>query len=262
MAPRPTTRKLPSVGRDELCTFLDNTLGIAAVADVSSNGLQVEGSATVSRVGCTVDACMASYRMAVKQGCDLLLVHHGIIWGGLARITGPVYRQVKYLADHSLNLYAAHLPLDLHPVFGNNARLADLLRLEQRKPFGLYKGIAIGFEGTRRSAITRDALVDLLCRALNTECTVLPFGPERIKRIAVVSGGAAGELPEAIEKGIDCYITGESSHENYHAALESNINVLYAGHYHTEKGGVQALGELISREFGIPTDFLDIPTPI
>lgn len=262
MARKAAARKTPSVNRTELCSFLDETLGIAAVADLSSNGLQVEGAATISRIGCAVDACLDSYRMAAEQQCNMLLVHHGIIWGGLASITGPVYRQVKFLVDHSLNLYAAHLPLDLHPVLGNNARLADLLRLEKRKPFGLYKGTNIGFEGVRRNAISRDALVDLLCRNLDAECTVLPFGPEKIKRIAVVSGGAAGELPEAIAKGVDCYITGESSHENYHAALEGTINVIYAGHYHTEKGGVQALGELITRKFGIPAHFIDIPTPI
>ena len=239
MARKRAAPKRCAVNRAELCAFLDETLGIDAIADLSSNGLQVQGSATVSRVGCAVDACMASYRRAVQEQCDLLLVHHGMIWGGLASITGPVYRQVKYLADHSLNLYAAHLPLDLHPSLGNNAALADLLRLEHRKPFGLYKGISIGFEGIRRRAITRDTLVDLLCRSLAAECTVLPFGPDSIRHIAVVSGGAAGELPEAIEKKVDCYVTGEPSHENYHAALEAGINVIYAGHYHTEKGGVQ-----------------------
>ncbi|MBN1760111.1 MAG: Nif3-like dinuclear metal center hexameric protein [Chitinispirillaceae bacterium] len=262
MATRKTSGTLPAVKRSHLCTFLDETLGVSSIADLSSNGLQVEGSETVHRIGCAVDACMATYRMAVRQKCDMLLVHHGIIWGGLASITGPVYRQIKYLADHSLNLYAAHLPLDLHPVLGNNARLADHLRLEKRKPFGWYKGTCIGFEGVRRSAISRDALVELLCRTLDTECTVLPFGTENIKHIAIVSGGAAGELPEAIAKKVDCFITGEPSHENYHAALEGNINVIYAGHYHTEKGGVQALGELIKKHFGIPTLFLDVPTPI
>lgn len=262
MARKKTAGKSREVTRNDLCAFLGETLSISDISDLSSNGLQVQGNATVTKIGLSVDACMATYRMAKREKCELLLVHHGIIWGGLSYITGPVFSQVKYLVDHGINLYAAHLPLDLHPVLGNNARLADLLRLEKRKPFGCYKGISIGFEGVRRSAVSRGSLVDLLCRKLDAECTVLPFGADKIKRIAVVSGGAAGELTEAIEKGVDCYITGEPSHENYHAALEAGINVIYAGHYHTEKGGVQALGELAGKTFGIPTTFIDIPTPI
>ena len=251
-----------SVKRGELCAFLDDVLRLGTIADRSCNGLQVEGADRIRRVGLAVDAGMATYRCAVERNCDMLLVHHGIIWGGLTSISGPVYRQVRYLIEHSLNLFAVHLPLDLHPVLGNNAQLADLLGLQRRKPFGLYKGVTLGFEGTCRKALTLDSIVDTLCRSLDTECTVLPFGTDTIRRIAIVSGGAAAELPEAIGKGIDCYITGEASHENYHAALEARINVIYAGHYHTEKGGVMAVGRLIEKTFGINTAFLDVPTAI
>jgi dinuclear metal center YbgI/SA1388 family protein len=262
MAGRSTVKKTSSVKRADICSFLTDTLDIAAVADTSCNGLQIQGTAEIRKIGCAVDACMETYRLAVEHRCDMLLVHHGIIWGGITQVTGGVYNQIKYLIDHALNLFAVHLPLDMHPVLGNNAQLADLLGLQKRTPFGLYKGVSIGFEGVRRTKLSRDALVDTLCRTLDTECTVLPFGPDTIRRIAVVSGGAAGELAEAIEKGVDCYITGEPSHENYHAALEAKINVIYAGHYHTEKGGVQATGKLLEKTFGIATQFLDVPTAI
>jgi dinuclear metal center YbgI/SA1388 family protein len=257
-----TRKKNVPVDRTSLCNFLTETLNLTAIADFSCNGLQVEGSAEVKRIALAVDACMESYRYAVKHSCDMLLVHHGIIWGGLTKITGPVHTQIKYLIAHDINLFAAHLPLDLHQTLGNNAQLAELLGLKKRTPFGLYKGVTIGFEGIAPSGTTLDSIVDRLCRKLDTECTVLPFGNEKISRIAIVSGGGSAELGEAIEKGVDCFITGESSHENYHAALEAKINVIYAGHYHTEKVGVQAVGALLEKQFGIETFFCDVPTAI
>jgi putative NIF3 family GTP cyclohydrolase 1 type 2 len=120
----------------------------------------------------------------------------------------------------------------------------------------------IGFEGVLPSKTDRNDLVHTICEALTTECMVFPFGKELIQRVAIVSGGAAKELSEAIEKDVDCYITGEPIHENYHSAIEAGINVIYAGHYHTEKSGVQALGKLLEKEFNLETVFLDIPPVI
>jgi len=253
---------LGSVDRTTLCEFLAATLDIASINDFSCNGLQVQGAARVRRVGLAVDACIATYDFAIRRSCQMLLVHHGIIWGGLKSITSPVARHVRFLIEHDLNLFAVHLPLDLHPTLGNNAQLAGLLGLRRLKPFGLYKGVTIGFEGTARSGTTRDDLVATLCRMLDTACTVLPFGEATIRRVAIVSGGGADELAEAVEKGIDCFVTGEPSHHNHHAALEAKINVIYAGHYHTEKAGVRAVGKLLERRFGIETVFLDVPTEI
>jgi len=257
-----TSQKSATVDRNELCSFLSETLSLDKINDVSINGLQVQGAPVVHKIGCAVDACMATYRMAIKERCDFLLVHHGIIWGGIQSISGPLHTQISYLLKNELNLFAAHLPLDLHPTLGNNADLATLIGLKKCTPFGNYKGTLIGFEGAFTRTVSRDIIVDRLCRSLDTECTVLPFGPDRIKRVAIISGGGAGELPEAIAKGVDCYITGESSHENYHAALEAGINVIYAGHYHTEKGGVERIGRLLTRTFGIKSVFLDSPTPL
>ncbi|MBN1308934.1 MAG: Nif3-like dinuclear metal center hexameric protein [Chitinispirillaceae bacterium] len=251
-----------SVDRDRLCEFLSRSLDLAAINDHSCNGLQVQGAARVRRVGLAVDACMETFRLAAARSCGMLVVHHGIIWGGLKNITGRVYTQVRYLIEHDLNLFAAHLPLDLHPTLGNNAQLARLLGLKALKPFGVYKGVTIGCEGRAPSGATRGALVERLRRRLDAACTVLPFGAEAVRRVAVVSGGGAGELAEAVDKGIDCYVTGEPSHENYHVAREAGINVVYAGHYHTEKAGVQEIGRLIATTFGIETEFLDVPTAI
>lgn len=256
------TAKKIEIDRDRLVEFLDRELQIATVADYSCNGLQVEGTAKVKRVGLAVDACRATFSGAVEQGCDMLIVHHGIIWGGLQSIRGACYRQVRFLIEHGLNLYAAHLPLDLHSTFGNNAGLAALLNLKRTVPFGLHKGVTIGYEGSLPRATALDAIVETLCRGLDTECTVLPFGKKTVKRIAIVSGGGADELAQAIEKGVDLFVTGEPDHKNYHEALEAGINVVYAGHYHTEKPGVQAVGRALTKQFTLETVFVDVPTQI
>lgn len=252
----------PAVDCNSIATFLSATLDSASISDYSCNGLQVEGTGPVAKIGLAVDACMESFMAAVENNCTMLVVHHGIIWGGITSVTGRIARQLRFLFENNCALYAAHLPLDMHPQYGNNAALASLIGLSDISPFGMYKGIPIGFKGAFKKARTRDMVVDVLCRSLDTSCTVLPFGAENIRSIGVVSGGAADALDEAIACGLDCFITGESSHENYHAALEANINVIYAGHYHTEKGGVAALGKLLETTFGVETVFLDIPTGI
>jgi dinuclear metal center YbgI/SA1388 family protein len=251
-----------NIDRNTIVSFLDYELRTRDIKDVSCNGLQVEGDQTITKIGFAVDACMESYRKAAEQGCQMLIVHHGIIWDGLKSITAGTYEHVKYLIDNGLNLYASHLPLDLHPTFGNNACLASIVGLKKLKPFGLYKGINIGFEGEFTESKPLEKIVNFLCEKLSAQCTVLPFGSPDIKRAAIVSGGAAEELSEAIYKGVDLYITGESSHQNYHAALEARINVIYCGHYHSETTGVKALAALISEKFGTETVFIDIPTEI
>lgn len=253
-----TTRKA-SASRTTIVSFLDDILETSKIKDNSCNGLQVQGSETITKIGLAVDACMESYELAIAENCQMLITHHGIIWNGIQSITGKTYNHLRYLIQNDLNLYASHLPLDLHPQVGNNIQLAKLLSLKEIKPFGFYNGTTIGFEGVLPSKTDRNELVHTICEALTTECTIFPFGKEKIQRVAIVSGGAAKELSEAIEKNVDCYITGESIHENYHSAIEAGINVIYAGHYHTEKLGVQALGKLLEKQFNVKTTFLDIP---
>jgi dinuclear metal center YbgI/SA1388 family protein len=251
-----------SVHRDVLVEFMDDFLETSQIKDASCNGLQVQGTHLIKKIGLSVDASMETYRKAFEHNCQMLIVHHGIIWDGIKSVTGAQHAHLKYLLENDMNLYASHLPLDLHPEVGNNIQLAKILSIENVRPFGLYKGTVIGYEGAFKKSISRDTLVHFLCEQLDTECTVLPFGKQSIKTIAIVSGGGSHELPEAIDKGIDCFLTGEPDHTNYHKALEAGINVIYAGHYHTEKTGVQALGALVEKEFRIQTEFLDIPTAI
>jgi dinuclear metal center YbgI/SA1388 family protein len=250
------------VSRSTIVDFLDKELRTDQIRDYSCNGLQVEGDEIISRIGFTVDACLEAYECAAREKCQMLVVHHGIIWDGIRSISGSVRDHIRFLLKSGINLYASHLPLDLHPQLGNNAGLAKLLGVKNIRPFGNYKGVDIGFEGVFTPAVSLDTIVHTLCDSLSTECTVLPFGNNTIRSVAIVSGGGGDELAEAISRKVDCYITGEPVHHNYHAALEAKINVIYAGHYHTEKCGVQALAALCEQQFSVETLFIDIPTTI
>jgi len=251
-----------SVSRERIVKFLNKELKIDEVEDFSRNGLQVEGTKKIQRVGLAVDACGEAYRAAADNNCQIVIAHHGLIWGGLPSVTKTVYRQIKFLFDHGINLYAAHLPLDLHPTYGNNARIAALLGLRSRKPFGDYKGVMIGCEGVLPAAARIRELSGRLEKSLGGKNVLLPFGKQKIRRVGAVSGRAGDILAEAIGKNLDCFITGEPNHEHYHLAKEAGINVIYCGHYYSEKAGVQALGKLIQKKFGIESVFLDIPTAV
>ncbi|MFC1581917.1 Nif3-like dinuclear metal center hexameric protein [Planctomycetota bacterium] len=251
-----------AVKRDELVRELNALLDIANIKDASCNGLQVQGAAEVTRVGLTVDACLEAYKQAGDKDCQMLLVHHGLIWGGIKAVTGRDHDHVKHLLNAGLNLYAAHLPLDLHPEYGNNIGLARLLNLDNIQPFGMYENILIGHKGELSEALSTAALSDLLKKELEADPVCFDFGTDLNTTVGIVSGGGAGELKDAIDLGIDCFITGESAHWNYHAAQEAGVNVIYSGHYHTETIGVKALGKYIEETFGIETVFIDLPTPI
>ena len=136
------------MNRDKLVSYLDDQLRTSQIRDVSCNGLQVQGTETVKKIALVVDASMEAYRKAAELKCQMIIAHHGIIWDGLRSISGGTYEHIKFLLDNGLNLYASHLPLDLHPQLGNNAQLASFIGLKNLKPFGTYKGIEIGFEGT------------------------------------------------------------------------------------------------------------------
>lgn len=242
----------------QICQFLEETLRISSIKDSSINGLQVEGALEVFKIGFAVDACLESFNKAKENGCQMLIVHHGLLWNGVTRITGVLYKRVRFLMENNINLYAVHLPLDLHPQFGNNAVLSSILKVKNIKPFGLYKGINIGFEGEVKETSVEE-IVKKLNKELDTDCSFLSCGKERIKRVAIISGKAPELLEEAIEKEIDCFITGEPAYQNYHFTVESKINVIYAGHYYSEKTGIKALKDFVSEKLNIETVFLDTP---
>jgi dinuclear metal center YbgI/SA1388 family protein len=246
--------------RDEIVGFLDERLNIATVEDGSSNGLQVGGAAEVTRVAVATDAAMATYIAAVEAGCQLLIVHHGIIWGGIERVVGREREHLKFLIENDINLYAAHLPLDLHRSLGNNAQLAETIGLASRRSFGEYRGEAIGFCGELKQPLSLLEMATRLQGRIGGTPKNLAFGPDENTSVGIVSGGGSSALREAIDSGLDCFVTGEGRHEDHHLALEGKINVLYLGHYHSETLGVRAVGRELEQRFAVEAAFIDEPT--
>jgi len=244
----------------ELVSFLNHVLRVAEISDVSHNGLQVQGPEEIEKVGFAVDAAMATFEEAARRSMQLLVVHHGLFWKEVQLVAGAHYRRLKTLISEDIGLYAAHLPLDAQADIGNNRRIADILGLEDEGPFGDYHGELIGRLGRVRGGITREAMRSRISAALDTDCVMLPFGPERIERVGIVSGGGAELLRDALAEDCDAFITGEPEHSAYHVALEGGINVFMAGHYATETVGLKALQELVGKEFQVETEFIDFPT--
>jgi dinuclear metal center YbgI/SA1388 family protein len=241
--------------------FLDETLRIASFAsDSALNGLQVEGSGTVGAACCAVDACEESIRKTIRARADLLLTHHGLFWGTPQPVTGPLAVRMRLLLSHGISLYAAHLPLDCHPELGNNARLARILELRETAPFGEYRGVSIGLRGYLKRKMTLRGVAAKLRGAINARVNTLAFGGPKIRTLGIVSGGGSGLVQAAAEAGCDALLTGEGAHAAYHIARESRISLICAGHYATETPGVQALGEHLHHELGIPVRFIDVPT--
>ena len=247
---------------DEVVSFLDRELDIAAFSDVSNNGLQVANSGTVSRVCCGVDASLDFFEAAAAKGADLVVVHHGMSWGdSLKRVTGLNYRLVSFLVRHDIALYACHLPLDAHPSLGNNARLAALLGLRDIVPFGTYHGQKIGFNGVFPKALPYSAVRDLVASRISPNLAEMKFGPETVRSVGIVSGGASDMVEEAAAEGLDLFLSGEASLVGYNLARHLSMNAIGAGHYATERFGVEAVGGLLAKTFGIPAELIDLGIP-
>src|SRR5690606_913804 len=210
------------------------------------------------RIGVAVDASEASIRAAAGRGCDVLIVHHGLFWDGNVPVTGRRYRRLRLLIERGIALYSAHLPLDVHPEVGNNVVLARELGMMVEGTFGDYKGMPVGVWG--RLALSREALAARLDEVLGGRVRLLPGGPERLERVGVLTGAGGGMIAEAIAAGLDALVTGEGAHHTYFDAIEGGINVYYGGHYATETWGVRALAAHLSERFGVPTEFIDLPT--
>ena len=243
----------------DLDALLRTTLDLSRFEhDVALNGLQVARSAPgLNRVAFAVDASLESFRRAIGAGAEMLFVHHGLFWGARAPLSGTLYGRVRFLVEHDLALYAAHLPLDAHPELGNNIGLARRLGLTAVEPFGAWHGMRIGFKGRLDQPQSLERIAALVGpRPLS----VLPFGPAEIRSVGIVSGGDPHAVSEAIDERLDLFVTGDASHEIYHEALEARINVLSGGHYATETWGVTLMSEFLHRTTGLDTVVLDIPT--
>ncbi|MEO8825905.1 MAG: Nif3-like dinuclear metal center hexameric protein [Chthoniobacterales bacterium] len=239
---------------------MDRYLRLKDIQDYPNayNGLQIENDGEIRQIAAAVDACEATMGMAAKERNTLLLVHHGLFWGGVQPVVGPFYRKLQTAIDKNLAVYSAHLPLDAHPQVGNNALLARSIGLRKTEPFFEAFGNPIGLKST--VSLDRVALHGRISAAVGGPVHLCPGGPERIRRIGIVTGGAGGEVARAAAEGVDTFITGEGPQHSYILAEELGINVFYAGHYATETFGVKALAAHLAKKFNLPWRFLDHPT--
>ena len=244
----------------EIVSYTDRFLRIRDVGDWDNalNGVQIENSGRVTRIGAAVDISTRVLTEAAKQDVDLLIVHHGLFWSGLQPIRGPLRRQLRLAFENDVALYSAHLPLDIHPSVGNNAQLAAALGLKSAQPFLEEKGQPVGLK--IRASMPRNELVRKLQKALNGPVKVFSFGSKQARAIGIVTGAAGSEIYRVVDEGIDTFITGEAPHWAAVAAEELGVNLLLGGHYATEVFGVKALAERLSKRFSLPWQFIDCPT--
>ena len=226
--------------------------------DGAANGLQMENSGAVTRIAAAVDATLATVKLAVAAKADLLLVHHGLFWSPSHPWTGKRRELLQLLVQNNLAVYSSHLPLDAHPLLGNNAQLAAALGLKKLQPFFTSHGQTIGFKAQMK--ISRTDLAQRLERATGAKPRIIPGGKSLCERIGIVTGGAGSDLKRAAAEGVDTFITGEGPHWTYALGEELGLNVFYGGHYATETFGVKALAAELSRKFKLPWEFLDHPT--
>jgi len=243
-----------------IADFLNRELRVGKIHDASVNGLQVKfkKDKDVRIVGFAVDGCISTFEKAKKLHVDLIVVHHGIKWKP-QKDRETAERRAEYLLMNNLALYAAHLPLDLHPRYGNNAELCRLLDLRDVRKFGRYHGTKIGYQGAFIKAVKPGDISRILNRRLKTRCCVHEFGRGKINTIGIVSGGGGGSLKEAVKERLDCLLTGDIDLAVYNTAREYGMHIIVGGHYATETPGVRALMPLIQAHFPVETVFIDDP---
>ena len=251
------------MNQSEIIEYCDQLLDITKFKDYCPNGLQIEGDhRQVQKITIGVSISLEFIDKAIKSDSDLIITHHGLIWDKDERIIrGPMRQKIQRLLNHGIAAAAYHLPLDFHPELGNNAQLAMKLDLKNLIPFAETGSYAEGIIGeTTISSI--DAFSEHVAQVLNRKPTTLPYGPDKIKKVAIVTGGAQGYFLDAIEAGADCFITGEISERNFTMSREYGVHFISAGHYSTEIFGIQALGDHLTNQFDLRTEYIDIPNPI
>lgn len=247
----------------KLAQFLDTYLKINDIKDMAWNGLQFEGKAEVKKIATAVDACQDAFEKAAKIGADLLITHHANFWRfeSLSPVlTGWHKRRIDLLYKNNLSLYCAHLPLDRHPVVGNNAQLLKIIGANRTKGLFMEEGKNVGWMGEYKTPKAVSDIIKTLEREIQTKCTSLLFGPKKVRRVAICSGGGSTkDFLEAIAAGADLFITGDRN-EHYQLAKDMRVNCIFAGHNRTEIVGVKALGKLIEKKFKLRHTFIDLPT--
>lgn len=245
--------------RRDFLAWCDETLQTASFKDYAPNGLQVEGREYIGKIVTSVTASRAAIDFAVEQKADLLLVHHGMFWKNeLPTVTGWKKERIAALLRHDINMAGYHLPLDVHPILGNNAQLADRLGFATEKRFGEQNLLN---SGSLKQAKTLGALAAHIETVLRRKPVVIGKPEREIRRVAWCTGGAQGFFQTAIDEGVDLYLTGEISEAQYHLANETGTAFISAGHHATERYGVRALAESVAEVFGLEVCHFDENNP-
>jgi dinuclear metal center YbgI/SA1388 family protein len=245
----------------QLQTHLDELLDPGSFTDYCHNGLQVEGKAQIDKIATAVTASEAAIQAAVDAKADALIVHHGLFWDRQpVRLTGGMRRRVALLLEHEISLLAYHLPLDAHPEVGNNWSAARDLGLTELTPFGTQGAISLGVQG-EFAPIKVSEWIRQLEEYYTAEARVALGGPDEVRTVAIVSGGAHGWIDQAIESGVDCYVTGTCDEPLWHKAHEEGIHFIALGHSATERIGPKKIGDHLGQHFQIAAEFLDLNNP-
>lgn len=247
----------------KLANKLDQFLEIHQFKDYCPNGLQIEGREEVNTIVTGVTANQDLIDAAIALQADAILVHHGFFWKGEKQeIVGMKYNRIKALIENGINLYAYHLPLDVHPELGNNAQLAKLLDITDRRPLEPWDKRSVGRVGKFEQPITPAQLSERLNHVLQRQPMHIDGGKKQIQSVAWCTGGGQDYITIAAEQGIDAFISGEISERTTHIAREMGIHYFSAGHHATERYGVKALGEWLNDELGFDVTFIDIDNPV
>jgi dinuclear metal center YbgI/SA1388 family protein len=243
----------------DILRWADELLETSRFEDYGPNGLQVPGADEVETVATGVSANLELLERARDAGAGLVLVHHGLFWEGAPRaLTRPLALRLRTLLEAGMALAAYHLPLDAHPEVGNNALIADGLGCKDGEPFAEV-GVAARFSG---DGVPAAELFERVRTLTEREPLVFDAGPERVRTIGIVSGGAAGALDDAVAAGLDAFLTGEPKEQVMGTAREAGVHFIGAGHYATETFGIRRLGELAAERFGLRHEFIDVPNPV
>ena len=244
--------------RDDILEHAAELLDLASFADYGPQGMQVVGADEVTKVVCAVSASLELFERAAGAGAQLVVVHHGLLWQNEPRtIDRRMRRRLEALFEADITLAAYHLALDAHPEVGNNALLARELGVAVDGPFAEF-----GVGGRLPALEPRDVFLGRVRERIAPQPLVFAEGPDPVERIAIVSGSGSRYLADAARDGYDLLLTGEPSEPSLHTARELGITLVAAGHYATERLGVQALASRLAERFGLEWEFLELPNPV
>ncbi len=249
--------------RQQLASVLAELLQTERVRDYCPNGLQVEGKAEIKRIVTGVTASQALVDAAIAWGADAILVHHGYFWKGeAAEITGIKKKRLQALLANDINLFAYHLPLDIHPQLGNNAQLGKLLNASAISPVATAEPVGVLMQGELTTPQSLSQLADSLQHVLGRPVLAHDAGSNRpVHKLAWCTGGGQGYIEQAAAAGADLFISGEVSEQTIHVSRELDIHFIAAGHHATERYGIKALGEYLAANYPLQVQFIDIDNP-